>query len=167
MSNLGLYDAYRTIHPDKQTHPGYTFPARNNTENNHTRIDSIMTSKNIMGQHPNLKIIPKYLVGSDHNALSMSFSNRGCREAIRNRRIANRSTSGSREDLLSGGVHYIQQKEELGHWGWWSVLQIFLLPIFASFLQTLVNRKKKIPKLPKDTISYTQDTISYHQDSLS
>ena len=39
MSNLGLYDAFRTIQPDKQTHPGYTFPARDNTENNHTRID--------------------------------------------------------------------------------------------------------------------------------
>ena len=73
LENICLRDAYRHLHEDPLTFPGYTFPARENTKNNHTRIDYIMGSKNIFEEDAKINIIPKYLLGSDHNGITMQF----------------------------------------------------------------------------------------------
>ena len=65
-----LLDVFRTIHPDKSQNPGYTFPARANTNNDHTRIDYLFMSPSLIESKSSLSFICNATIDSDHRGLS-------------------------------------------------------------------------------------------------
>ena len=69
-----LEDTYRFLFPNKNSHPGCTFPPKPNTNNNPTRVDYIYTSDSLLLDSPSVELIPNSILNTDHMGISFKFN---------------------------------------------------------------------------------------------